>query len=246
MRSLFNGLLQLRTYSWILFTAALGIAAATVDAYLRKQIHDAINWVLAPVTRRMPWNADRPELDMPPEGAHFTAKLSIVDVFLLSADGRRARYRKTSAYKVLSGDLHSYKEGVTSAGSAATFTTSCGVILSTVKEHGFYVSEIDLGDVFREGDQFINIYGADLYDCFTSYVEHWTQEIAIPTEHLILQVHFPEDRAPVLVRCKVVQGLSEVRTTTAAKLVDVAGLKALVWDVPGPKLKYVYKLEWVW
>jgi hypothetical protein len=147
---------------------------------------------------------------------------------------------------VTRGGLHSYKEGVASAGTATSFTTKYGIVVSTTKEHGFYISEIDIGDVLGKGQSFTNIYTADLQECFVSRHEHWTQEIAIATEHLVLQIHFPMNRPPLHVKCKVIDGLNERQINTAAQVLGAGGRKSIIWTIASPKLKDIYKLEWIW
>ena len=36
----------------------------------------------------------------------------------------------------------------------------------------------------------------------------------------------------------------EVRTN--AKIVETSGGKSIIWELESPKLKDVYKLEWIW
>jgi len=247
MRSLFNDLLAGARFNLTIATSALGVVAVTLGAYFHQQVRRAVTWVLAPITEQLPWNRKKSS-SVPPKTTRpeLIAQLSIVDVSLLSLDGKKAKYQKKSTYIVMKDGVHTYKEGVTSAGSATSFSTSRGVIIATTKEHGFFVSTIDLGNLYSKGSQFTNVYSAELHDCFTSRSEHWTQEIAIPTNHLVIQVHFPKGRAPLLVKCKVLEGMIDKQIKTAAEVLELAGEKSIVWKLDGPQIKKVYKLEWVW
>lgn len=244
MRSLFIDLLSFATIPALALTAVAGIVIAALGSYLRKQSYKAVTWTLAPWAARLPWNSASWHSKV--QAPELVARLSIVDVFLLSTDGREARYRKTSTYAVTRGGFHSYKEGVASAGTATSFTTKHGIVVSTTKEHGFYISEIDMGDVLDKGESFTNVYTADLHECFVSQHEHWTQEIAIATDHLVLHIHFPMERPPLHVKCKIIDGLDERQINTAAKVLGSGDHKSIVWTVVNPKLKDIYKLEWVW
>ena len=121
-----------------------------------------------------------------------------------------------------------------------------GTIVETVIEHGFHMSEINLGEVLRKGFRFTNVYGADLINCFMGTEEHWTQEIAVPTNHLTIQIHFPEERPPKVIRCKTVEGTHYKFARTTARLVELYGRKSIVWEVDDPKEKQVFKVEWIW
>ncbi len=170
----------------------------------------------------------------------------MADVFLTTADGRNARYEKTADYVVKAGALSGYREGVTASGSARGFATELGIVEETKTEHGFYLSQIDLGARLVTGTRFRNIYRADLLDCFVGQEERWTQEIALPTKHLTLRVHFPFGRPPRLVRCKRVVGLTESQISTEATITELFGQPAVVWEIEQPKLGDIYKLEWRW
>src|SRR5579863_6831974 len=141
MRSLFNDLLAGARLNLTITTAALGVIAATMGAYLHEQVRGAITWALSPITKHLPWNRTKSfPLRSKTNEPELIAQLSIVDIFLFSLDGKKAKYQKKSTYIVMKDGLHAYKEGVPSAGSASLFTTSRGVIVSTTKEHGFFVS----------------------------------------------------------------------------------------------------------
>lgn len=227
--------------------AALSALAAALLAYFRGQINAATKWVLAPITRRLPWNQNNPIEGLAPDHESvLTSQLTVVDVFLTSVDGKCARYQKTSNYIVNNEDLNAYNEGVTATGRASRFFTMRGTIVETTKEHGFYISRIDLGDLLKKGSQFQNVYTADLHDCFTNHEEHWSQEIAFPTKHLTLRIHFPKSRPPRLVKCKVVEGMTDKQVRTDAKITELSGEQGIVWDIQTPKLKDIYKLEWLW
>lgn len=221
--------------------AVAGVVVAALVAYLREQVGAGTEWALAPITRQLPWNQNNTGCE-----SDLISQLTIVDVFLTSPDGKSARYRKTSNYVVNKDDLNAYQEGVTSADRASGFSTTQGTIVATKKEHGFYISQIYLGDLRQKGSRFTNTYTADLHDCFTTNEEHWTQEIAFPTEHLTLQVHFPKGRPPRLVRCKIVEGVTDKEVRTNAKILEISGEKCIIWNLESPKLKDVYKLEWIW
>ena len=247
MRSFFNDLTTLARLHLTIATAALGVMIAALGTYLRQQLRSAITWALGPITEHLPWN--REGFYSPPHQTDepaLLAELTIVDIFLLTSDGAKAKYQKTSNYLVMKGELHSYKEGVTSAGNVTRFTTRRGLITSTDREHGFFVSKIDLGNLLSSGARFTNVFSAELQNSFTSSNEHWTQEIAIPTKHLILQIHFPKDRAPLLVKCKHLVGLIDRRVATTADVLESADGKLIVWDLENPQINDVYKLEWVW
>jgi hypothetical protein len=227
--------------------AALGLLAACLIAYLRGQVHAGTKWLLAPITRRLPWNQNNPiKGSVPDHETDLTSQLTVVDVFLQSMDGERARYQKTSNYVVNKDDLNAYQEGVTSAGKASRFSTMRGTIVDTRREHGFYISRIDLGDLFNKGTRFTNVYTADLHNSFMNDREHWTQEIVFPTKHLTLQIHFPRGRPPRKVKCKVVEGVSDRQVKMNAKVMELSGETCIVWEIQSPKLKDIYKLEWTW
>jgi hypothetical protein len=176
----------------------------------------------------------------------LTSDLTVVDVFLVTSDGKSARYQKTANYRVNRDFVHSYREAVTGSGTVSGFSTLVGTIVETTREHGFYLSRIDLKDLLSNGFQFQNVFTADLFDCFTSDEEHWTQEIPRPTKHLTLRIHFPTGRPPKLVKCMVVVGVSTRQIKTDARITELSGERGIVWDIPDPKLKEIYKLEWVW
>ena len=227
--------------------AALSTLGAAVLAYFRVQINAGTKWALAPITRRLPWNQNNSiKGSVPGRESKLTSQLTVVDVFLTSMDGKSARYQKACNYIVNDDGLNAYQEGVTAAGVASGFSTMWGTIIETKKEHGFYISLIDLGDILNKGFRFQNIYAANLHDCFTNNEEHWTQEIAFPTNHVTLRVHFPKGRPPRLVKCKVVEGVADKQLRTDAKITELFGETAIVWDIQNPNLKDIYKLEWLW
>jgi hypothetical protein len=248
MDVIFNNLLGFTATHLAAITAtALSALAAALLAYFRGQINAGTKWALAPITRRLPWNQNGPiKRPAPDHESDLTSLLTVVDVFLTSVDGKSARYQKASNYIVNSDDLNAYHEGVTAAGTASGFSTLWGTIVETTKEHGFYISQIDLGDLLKKDSRFQNIYTADLHDCFLTDEEHWSQEIAFPTKHLTLRIHFPKSRPPRLVKCKVVEGVADKQVMTAAKITELFGEKGIVWDIQSPKLKDIYKLEWLW
>jgi len=227
---------------------AVGVAAvgAALLAYFRSETSAGIKWLFGPIVRRLPWHHTHHQLWKHWEAHNLASELTVADVFLTTADGRNARYQKTADYVVKAAALSGYREGVTASGWARGFTTELGIVEQTKTEHGFYVSQIDLGARLVTGTRFRNVYRADLLDCFLSKEEHWTQEIALPTKHLILRVHFPFGRPPKLVRCKRVVGLTENQISTEATITELFGKTAVVWEIQQPALGDIYKLEWVW
>jgi hypothetical protein len=217
---------------------------AALLAYFRTEAGDGIKWLLGPITRLLPWHSNAPKHVLP--SLHLSSELTSADLFLLTRDGKHAIYAKTGSYVVGGGSVNSYFEGVTAAGNVSCFSTELGVITETAIEHGFYVSRIDLGSVLETGVHFRNVYRAQLDDCFTDQEEHWTQEIAVQTNHLSVRIHFPPERPPTLVRCKRVVGLAEQQIKTAASIITLSGQPAIVWEIEHPKLGDIYKLEWRW
>jgi hypothetical protein len=248
MDVIFNNLLAFTTTHLATITAAaLSMLAAALLAYFRGQINAGTKWALAPITRRLPWNQNKPIKGLVPDHeSDLTSQLTVVDVFLTSMDGKSARYQKTCNYIVNNDNLNAYREGVTASGEVSGFAIMWGTIVKTTKEHGFYISQIDLGDLLNKGSRFQNVYTADLHDCFTNDEEHWSQEIAFPTKHLTLRIHFPKGRPPRLVKCKVVEGVADKQLRTNAKITELSGGQGIVWDIHNPKLKDIYKLEWLW
>jgi hypothetical protein len=220
--------------------AVVTVAGATLAAYMREQTREAVLWYLKPLTQHLPWNE---ATDSSLRTTALSSELSIVDLFL--ADGKRSRYRKTSAYTVNS-PLSSYREGVTASGYANRFTSAKGRISRTVNEHGFYMSEIDLGNLLSKGDSLLNVYEAKLYDSFCQDTEFWTQQISFETSHLIIQVHFPSNRPPVSHKTSVIVGTHETSAMVHAQMIELYGRKSLVWDISRPNSKLVYKITWSW
>lgn len=165
----------------------------------------------------------------------LTSELTIVDVILMSTDGKAARYQKTSNYVVNAEYLDSYQEGVTATGQVGGFSSMLGTLVETTHEHGLFISRIDLFEPLSKGSRFQNVFTADLHDCFINDEEHWTQEIAFPTEHLTLRVHFPKGRPPKRVKCKVVEGVTNKQVRTDAKITELSGEQGIVWDIESPK-----------
>lgn len=120
------------------------------------------------------------------------------------------------------------------------------MVVETKIEHGFCVSQIDLGLPMQRGARFRNAYRARLENSFTAEEEHWTQEIARPTQHLTLRIHFPSERPPKLVRCKRVIGLIDLPAGPQAITTELFSRPAILWEIPNPKLGEIYKLEWRW
>jgi hypothetical protein len=147
---------------------------------------------------------------------------------------------------VTADEVSSYSEGVTADGSAAEFVSMRGMVAETVKEHGFYISHIDLGYTLRAGSRFTNTYSAELLNCFTNNEEQWSQELVFPTKHLTMQVHFPKARPPKSVRCKAIEGTIDKLVKQTAQMVELYGRKSIVWEVDEPGAHAVFKLEWSW
>jgi hypothetical protein len=223
--------------------AAIIIAAvaASLLAYFRSQASAGIKWLFQPLARRLPWNQTPPL-----EAEKLASEMTVADIFLTTADGRSATYEKTGDYVVNAEPLNLYYEGVTASGTASGFSTELGAIVQTTTEHGFLVSRIDLGSVFEVGVRFRNVFRVQLEDCFLAEEEHWTQEIAVPTKHLTLRVHFPSGRPPKLVRSKTLVGLAHKQLGHGAAIAELFGQPAIVWEIDNPKLGDIYKLEWRW
>jgi hypothetical protein len=231
-------------HTWQTAAAVLALLGAALTTYARDQIRAGTNWVLAPLTRILPWS--KLGESIPEDQQGLISDFTLVDIFLLDTEGKFARYQKTSSYEVRASELTSYQEGVTAEGHAEAFRTMRGVIVETIKEHGFYVSRIDLGYAIKKSSRLTNLYMADLYDCFTKREEHWTQELAFHTKHLTLQSHFPKARPPKSVSCRIVDGTLNKPAKTTAKILDLFGRKSIVWEIDHPQTKEVLKLEWIW
>ena len=248
MDVIFSDLLGFTTSHLATIAAAtLSMLTAALLAYFRSQIHAGTKWALAPITRWLPWNQTNAiKGSLLNHESDLISQLTVVDVFLNTMDGKFALYQKTCDYIVNNDGLNAYQEGVTAAGKASHFSTMWGTIIETTKEHGFYISRIDLGDLLNKGSRFQNVYTADLHDCFLNDEEHWTQEIAYATKYLTLRIHFPKGRPPRQLKCKVVEGVADKQVRTDAKITELSGEQAIIWEIQNPKLKDIYKLEWLW
>jgi hypothetical protein len=224
---------------------AIGVAAssAALLTYLQAQSGAGLKWALEPIARLLPWHHMN---STPDQWRTLSSEFTIAELFLITSDGKHAMYAKASSYVVGAEPLNAYFEGVTASDKVSSFSTEIGVITQTTIEHGFYVSRIDLGSLLEPGTRFRNVYRAELDGCFTRQEEHWTQEIAVPTKHLTLRIHFPYGRPPMLIRCKRVLGLAEQQTKTKATITRLTGLPAIVWEIEQPKVGDIYKLEWRW
>jgi hypothetical protein len=220
-------------------------AAAALLTYFRSEASAAIKWLFDPVARYLPWNQTITNSSAW-TAAGLSSELTVADIFLITPDGRSAKYEKTGDYVVDAEPLSSYHEAVTSSGTASGLSTELGVIVETTTEHGFLVSRIDLGSVLGVGTRFRNVYRVLFQDCFIAEEEHWTQEVALPTKHLTLRIHFPLKRPPKLVRSKRLVGLVQERITNGAAITELFGEPAIVWEIQMPKLGDIYKLEWRW
>ena len=228
-----------------LATALVTLVGAALATYAREQVRAGTSWALLPLTRAFPWNGGM-ESFHDNDKRKLIANFSLVDVYLADPGGRIARYQKTSNYTVTSSEMSWYQEGVTAEGRVFGFGTLRGSIVKTVKEHGFYVSQIDLAETLTEGSIFTNVYVAHLHDCFPNKEEHWTQELAFQTKHLTLQIHFPQGRPPKAVSCKRIEGTANKRVKRAAKIVELFGNKSIVWEIDRPRTNEILKLEWTW
>jgi len=225
---------------------AIGAAAssAALLAYLQTQSAAGLRWALDPIAGLFPWR--RPKSTHTDRSQILSSEFTIADLFLLTSDGKHAIYAKATDYVVGAEPLSTYFEGVTASDKVSSFSTELGMVVQTTIEHGFFISQIDLGSVFEPGAHFRNVYRAELDGCFTGKKEHWTQEIAVPTKHLSLRIHFPYERPPTLIRCKRVVGLAEQQMKTTASITRLSGQPAIVWEIDQPKLGEIYKLEWHW
>jgi len=236
----------MRFVSWLLqyprlVVIAIGAAVtAAVAGYAGNQSRRAVTWAMAPIVGRLPWSrsAASPQRTL-------SSRMSIIDLELVDPNGRLGRYRKTSVYKA-NVPVRIYREGVTASGSVTAFRTARGRIDKTVREHGFYMSEIDLGTRIEAGQQFLNVYEAELRNSFQDRTQEWTQQISFRTEVLVIQVHFPSERPPVTCQTAIIDGTDEREDVGAAEIVDLYGRRSIVWSVPFPNSAYVYKLKWAW
>lgn len=232
---------------WAFFAAVLSLVGAAFFAYAREQIRAGTEWTLTPFTRTLPWNSTRSENTREEDDRHrLHSEFSLVDVFICDPLGQRAIYRKISRYRVLGQELSAYQEGVTAEGRVDQLASMRGTILRTVAEHGFYISTIVLGEPLKQNCRFVNIYRAVLHHCFKRTHEHWTQEVAFPTDTLTLQIHFPFDRPPQSFTCEIVQGTDTAPAQPAAHIVDLFGNKSIAWDIERPKVGDIFKLAWSW
>jgi len=232
------------SHLWGLAAAAIAILTAALVAYWREQARKGTNWMLAPLTRALPWNKDG--WPVAKQAEVIASDFTLIDIYLLDAAGKVARYQKTSQFVVIADEVSSYNEGVTADGFAAKFASMRGMVAETVKEHGFYISHIELGETLRAGAQFTNTYCAELLNYFTNNEEQWSQELAFSTRHLTVQVHFPKNRPPKSVRCKAIEGTADKLVKQTARMVELYGRKSIVWEVYEPGAHAVFKLEWSW
>jgi hypothetical protein len=227
-----------------LSVSVAGVLSAVACAYFREQVTAGVRWMFAPVANGLPWN--RTGVPHPSAEPELFSLFTIAQLRFFERDGSQASYEKTSDYEVRSAYLSEYREGVTTEGTASHFATAIGQITATAKEHGFYVSRIDLGNLLKRGSRFQNTYSVQLADSFLKSEEHWTQEVAVPCEHLTIRVIFPDARPPSLLRCKLLSGLNETQLPTSARLMPLRGSLTAIWELPRPRLGEIYKLEWTW
>ncbi len=235
------------SHIWAFFVAFLSVLGAAIFTYAREQIRAGTEWTLAPLARALPWNSQRADPGHEAQNSHrLHSEFSLVDVFICDAAGEKAIYRKVSRYRVLARELNSYQEGVTAEGRVDEFASMRGTIAATTTEHGFWLSTIALGDPLKQNTRLVNTYRATLHHCFKKYHEHWTQEVAFPTDALTLQIHFPFDRQPRSFVCETVQGTETTPAKPRASLVDLFGNKSIVWDIERPEVGTIFKLGWTW
>jgi len=108
------------------------------------------------------------------------------------------------------------------------------------------MSKIDLGTSVDVGEEFINVYEAELRNSFCHSGEEWTQQISFETAQLVIQVHFPADRGPISFQSQVVDGTDVRSNAVTAQVIELYGRKSLVWNVDKPNSAFVYKLAWQW
>jgi hypothetical protein len=108
------------------------------------------------------------------------------------------------------------------------------------------MSTIELGRRLNAGEEFVNVYEAELRDSFCQSSEEWTQQLSFETAQLVIQVHFPADRGPISFRTQLIDGTDERSNTSSAEVVELYGRKSLVWNVAKPSSGYIYKLTWLW
>lgn len=228
-------------------TAAIGAAAMTAAllAYFRTEASGAIKWFFAPLAPHLPWNLKPTNVNKILSGG-LSSELTVVDLYLTATDGKTATYEKTSNYIVGTEGLSSYHEAVTSSGIVGDVSIELGAITKVWTEHGFLVSEIDLGSALKMGGRFRNKFRASFLNSFVAEEEHWTQEVVVPTKLLELRVHFPSDRAPKLFRSKRLIGLADENVSNGAHISELFGKTVLVWGISNPMPGDIFKLEWRW
>lgn len=225
-------------------TILITAASAALVAYFRREVYATVEWLFNPMARFLPWHRVSPVTR--PELPNLVSERTVVNIFLTTADGRSATYEKTTDYLVETGAITGHDEGITASGSTGNFSIELGVIVDIRSEHGFCVFQIDLGRMLGESTRFRNVFRVDLTDCFVHEEEHWSQEIALPTQYLALRIHFPIARPPRLIRCKRVVGLTAIQMITDAAITELSGHIAILWNIEHPKVGDIYKLEWLW
>jgi hypothetical protein len=248
MQELSNELLAFLTSHVVaVASATLALFVASLLPYVREQVRDFTKWMLIPLLRALPWNQrGSAPLAVAIKGHNLVSEFSLVDVFLLDTDGKIAFYQKLTSYLTNEEELSRYREGVSADGYITEFSTMRGTIVETKKEHGFFISHIDLRTTIHPRSRFTNTYTAKLRDCFIRKEEHWTQEIAFPTAHLTIQIHFPKARPPSRVRFFFVEGTADKEIATMASITELFGQTAIVWQLENPRLKDIYKITWHW
>lgn len=231
----------LGAHIWLLAIAVIGMLVAALTAYARNQIDLGTEWFFAPFTRMLPWNSIVKDAE-----AALHSKFTLVELRLNDLTGQVAHYRKTSSYVVRRQGTQSYKEAVTAEGEIGSIYTMRGAISRIEREHGFAVAVIQFADPLEQKANLLNVFEATLHNCFRHAQEHWTQEVAYPTDHLAIVIRFPKDRLPRAIRSKRIVGPPGTQDKTSASSEPLFGAESILWQIEGPLLGDVYKLEWEW
>lgn len=170
----------------------------------------------------------------------------ISDVFIDTVDGSRARFQKTIEAKVTGKKVSEYIETVSTVGSAENFTTELGAVVGWKIISGFYNVKIEMGKVFKKKQTFSNVFRCDLLDTFPSEHEDWSPRIVIPTDLLVIRIHFPPGRPFKAHYCSISKGWNAKRLDVQASEKVIDGKPVLEWAINKPVYGAVYKLEWHW
>src|SRR4051812_14216703 len=83
--------------AWAALGVLLALLGASLTAYAREQILGGTSWALWPLARHLPWNRGTNE---PPAPNNLSSALTLVQVFIEDAAGKRARYEKATSFIV--------------------------------------------------------------------------------------------------------------------------------------------------